>query len=310
MQGRVIKLDRGLPLVQTQQGELRCEYNAHFSKTHKAITIGDIVEISKDASCETGIIDNIEDRKTTLVRNDPVNRGKVQVLAANFDCVAICNVASSFNKKQLLRELVIAKNCNTVTKLILTKCDLCDCPAILDDENDAVISLFDEVYLTQVSELDAMIFTLDATKNLKASSAEKLFCKSTTTVLLGKSGAGKSSLVNAVAGKEVLATGEVRSYDDKGRHTTVAREMVTMEEDTNIIDMPGVRALGLINCERGINETFKSIVELSSMCKFRNCNHKSEPGCAVRDNVDASLLEAYHELLDENEISSCTTKRR
>jgi len=107
----------------------------------------------------------------------------------------------------------------------------------------------------------------------------------TLTVLVGKSGVGKSSLVNLLVGREVQQTGAVREHDGKGRHTTVSREVVDIPGGGSVVDMPGIRGLGLWDADAGIEAAFADIAELAASCRFRDCRHIDEPGCAVRQAV-------------------------
>jgi ribosome biogenesis GTPase len=112
-----------------------------------------------------------------------------------------------------------------------------------------------------------------------------------TIVLLGPSGAGKSTLINAMVGREVQHTGEVRSGDFKGKHTTTARELVPLPNGTVLMDTPGVRGFGLFDAEDGIGEMFGDVEELAGLCRFADCAHQSEPGCAVQEAIAGGGLE-------------------
>ena len=304
MRAEVVKLDKSLPLLSeigcqngcqgsNAQKPFRAQFCANLSKAKIAVAVGDIVSVSIDATLEVPIIESIEDRRTSLVRDDPVLRSKPQVLAANFDQIVICNVAAEINEKHLFRELAISKNAGVEVILLLTKSDLAK-----KIPNCEIFSLFDNVYLSSQSSSTKIDFFYKDEKI----PAQDIFRIGKTSVLLGKSGVGKSTIINSLAGKIVTETGSVREYDNKGRHTTVAREIFYFGGKCGrIIDMPGLRSLGLIDCEHGIEETFSQIEELSKSCKFRNCQHKTEPGCAVRGNVNAITLDAWRELTAENE---------
>ena len=326
MRGQVIKLDRSLPLVKSDDGEtLRCNYCAKLSKAHTHVAIGDFVEISQEESNDTGTIEKIEKRAAKLVRNDPVDRSREQILAANFDSVTVACVSTMFNVKTVLRQLVVAKNTRTATNLLLTKSDklplfshdneekatLDNLVATFAQESNVssstvrfVLSKFDNIFASSVDGYDIALKKLEREGCFEDSKESELIKENSLCILLGNSGAGKSSLTNALAKKEVLQTCDVREYDEKGRHTTVAREIVEIDENRRVCDMPGLRALGLINCVEGLKSTFSEIYEAADFCKFRNCTHTSEPKCKVKENVDSEIVEMWRELDSENTSNS------
>ena len=125
------------------------------------------------------------------------------------------------------------------------------------------------------------------------------------TVIMGSSGAGKSTLINAMAGEEVMKTGAVRESDSTGKHTTTHRQIIDLKCGTSIIDTPGMREIGMANIEEGIDSTFADIIELEKQCKFSDCQHKTEPGCAVKAAIESGeltreRLELYRSLSIEN----------
>ena len=322
MNFEVVKLDRGLPLLKSLDEtniEIRGEFNAVMSKKRIAITIGDVVEASIPKDQDTAIILNIEKRKSQLTRKDPVDRGVPQVLAANFDSVLICTSADNFNCKHILREVIVAKNTTAALNLLITKTDLVPsfsqkevsvdsfCDPFNTEEKELItftLNQFDEIFSSTVIDneisLDELKNNDDGTYRHETSEFSQLLPESTTTILLGKSGVGKSSLINAIAGEKKALVGKVREKDNKGRHTTVAREIIDLNNLGRVVDMPGIRALGLIDCEQGIERTFQKIEKYAQMCKFRNCTHTNEPSCAVKQNVSRALLDIYHEFKREN----------
>ena len=118
-----------------------------------------------------------------------------------------------------------------------------------------------------------------------------------TIVLVGSSGVGKSTLVNALAGREVMKTGAIRQKDGKGRHTTTTRQMIVLDCGATLIDTPGMREIGVADVDEGIQETFSDVEELACCCKFRDCSHGNEPGCAVRAAMEEGSLDRKRFLL-------------
>lgn len=301
LRGQVVKLDRGYPLVRTEAGdELRCKHATALVKGEKTrAVIGDWVLLDIPEGHDKAILAEILPRKTEFVRKDPTERALPQVLAANFDRVIIAQPVSDVNLRRLERELVLAHETGAAVSVVLTKADLVASDQDIERISSAVSDLVgpgDEVLIVSAEEPTSI-------KGVRA-----LLAPGTTTVLIGKSGVGKSSLVNLLVGSDVQETAAVREVDGKGRHTTVSREMIEVPGAGSIVDMPGVRGLGLWDAEAGIEAAFSDIEELAAACRFRDCQHGGEPGCAVlravKDGTLAqSRLDSYHALRSEtNEI--------
>jgi ribosome biogenesis GTPase len=160
---------------------------------------------------------------------------------------------------------------------VLTKADLCE---------DY------EAYVDQIEEI-AFGVSIVPISSVTGEGMEKLqeFTKSgKTVVFLGSSGVGKSTLVNAIAGEEVMKTNDIREDDSRGRHTTTHRQLIMLENGTMIIDTPGMRELGMWNASEGLDTAFNDIEELSGQCRFNDCNHENEPGCAVKNALETGAL--------------------
>lgn len=282
MRGQVVKLDRGFPLVRCVGGALvRCEHATALVKTaYSRAVIGDFVDISLPEGHDKGIIEDIFPRTCEFVRKDPTERALPQVLAANFDRVLVAQPVADVNLKRLERELVLAHETGAAVTVVLTKADLAEGEGQVDEVRRAVAAIAGDVE----------VLTISAAEPESVEAVRALVPEDTTAVLIGKSGVGKSSLVNLLVGEEVLETGSVREGDGKGRHTTVSREIVRIPGGGSIVDMPGVRGLGLWDAEAGIEAAFPDIEDLAACCRFRDCKHGDEPGCAVRAAVEAGEL--------------------
>ncbi len=298
MRGVVIKLDRGYPLVRMDDGrELRCEHAVALVKgADVRATTGDVVEVSLPQGHDKGIIDQVLPRTRAFVRKDPTERVAPQVLAANFDAVFVAEPLVGLNIRRLERELVLAHESGAVVTVLLTKADLAESP----DELAQARSLVERV----AQGTDVLV--VSAADPVSVEAVRALVPTGQVAILLGKSGVGKSSLVNLLVGQEVQATKAVRAADGRGRHTTVSREMVAIPGGGCIVDMPGVRGLALWDAEEGMRAAFSDIDELASRCRFRDCKHESEPGCAVCAAVDAGELtperrQSYLRLRDESD---------
>lgn len=278
MRGRVIKLDRGFPLVKLADGGMvRCEHATALKKSDEArAVIGDFVQVSFPETHDKGIIDAVEPRACRLVRKDPTERTLPQVLAANFDLVLVAEPMDAVNFKRLERELVLAHETGARVAVVLTKADLVVSEAARADVVSRAEALAGAVTpVLPISKTDA-----ESVANVRQLIGGGM------AVLVGKSGVGKSSLVNILAGCDVRAVGDVRTGDGKGRHTTVSRAIVDIPGGGCVVDMPGIRGLGLWDADAGIEAAFADVEEFAQQCRFRDCKHENEPGCAVRAAVE------------------------
>ncbi len=295
--GKVVKLDRGFPLVRLESGEeLRCEHAIALVKgSDKRAVVGDNVRVSLPEGHDKGIIEETLPRSTCFVRKDPTERALPQTLAANFDLVIVAQPIEEVNIRRLERELVLAHETGAQVMVVLTKADLAASPEEVERVRQSVDGFVGNDQLMAVS---------DRVPESVAALASIIAQGDKTAVLIGRSGVGKSSLVNLLVGRNVQKTTEVRS-DGKGRHTTVSREIIDLPGGGHIIDMPGVRGLGLWDADEGINAAFSDVEELAQNCRFRDCTHTNEPNCAVRAAVEdgelsAQRLDSYLRLRSES----------
>lgn len=282
IKGQVVKLDRGFPLVRAEDG---CEYRSEHAtalvkeKNLRAV-IGDTVIIELPEGHDKAIIEKILPRKNVFIRKDPTEQALPQVLAANFDQVFVTQPVGDLNFRRLERELVLAHETGANVSVVLTKADLVS-------DSHSVESICNKVKAL-IGQDRLLLVSTENTESIEK--VRELIPLGTTAVLIGKSGVGKSSLVNMLVGTNIQETTEVRHADGKGRHTTVSREMIDIPGAGRIIDMPGVRGLGLWDAEIGIEAAFADIEEIAKQCKFGDCKHENEPGCAVQKAIENKTL--------------------
>ncbi|GAA2684817.1 MULTISPECIES: ribosome small subunit-dependent GTPase A [Actinosynnema] len=290
--GRVVRVDRGACEVVTEEGRR----SARVRRGLEPCT-GDWVGLAEDGS-----LTQVLPRRTALVRG---SGGNPQVLAANVDAVAVVvPLSARLALGRVERLLALAWESGARPVVVLTKADLGGAVA---DVAAQVSGAAPGVPVVAVSATDG--------SGLDPLRAELFGGAAATAVLVGPSGAGKSTLVNALLGHDALATGEVRASDGKGRHTTVRRELHALPGGGVLIDTPGLRAVGLHDADEGVRQVFAEVEELARSCRFADCGHVAEPGCAVLAAVADGELErrrvdSLHELRRENEWLASRTDPR
>ncbi|WP_045732594.1 ribosome small subunit-dependent GTPase A [Pseudarthrobacter chlorophenolicus] len=272
--GRVVRVDRNLLLVAVADGLLHLPYPL----SGEAAVTGDWVWIGPNRAGDQQILAVLPRRSELSRKRAFEDSSAEQVLAANMDTVGVVvPVDRPLTHNRLERTLVAAWDSGATPLVIITKADLAQ---VADDVVGKVIlqAAGVEVVTTSAENGDGID---ELMAHIPAGG---------TIVLLGPSGAGKSTLINALVGREVQHTGEVRSGDFKGKHTTTSRELVPLANGTVLMDTPGVRGFGLFDAEDGMGEMFGDVEELAARCRFADCGHGNEPGCAVREAIEDGLL--------------------
>lgn len=278
--GRVVRLDRGWSSVQRVLG----------AEPLRVRNIGVDVAVGDWVVCDPldERVEVVLERRSAFVRRASFEgaRAEAHVLAANVDTVFLVHALTSPpNPRRLERELVLAFDSGAQPVIVLNKRDLLSDPSELVAAVDAVAAVAPEVPISAVSG------TTGEGLEVLAGYAEGY----RTVALLGSSGVGKSTLVNGLVGGEVQATAAVREGDQRGRHTTVAASLVPVPDPEGqprgwLLDTPGVRAVSLWLSGRGIEQAFADVFQLMDHCRFRDCKHDREPGCAVRAAIDDGHL--------------------
>ena len=286
--------------VHKERYEIVCEHGmAHarlktkeyYVDTQDFPTTGDFVMINYIPNGDSQIIATLP-RRTFFSRREPGPVPRDQAVAANFDFVFIMqSLNMDFNPKRLERYLTLAWQSGATPVILLTKADL------VEDYWE---------YLTQVDRVATGVSThvLSAHTGHGLERLNAYLQPGKTVVFLGSSGVGKSSLVNALAGEEIMAVNGIREDDSKGRHTTTHRQLIRLKSGVMIIDTPGMRELGMWDVSDGLGDAFADVEAFLGKCRFSDCRHETEPGCAIKaaiatGELDASRWESYRKLKEE-----------
>ena len=292
VRARVSEENRGLYKIISENGECWAELRGklrHEAASREMLpAVGDWVLQEEHGVRST--IHFVFGRHSKFSRKMAGKKTEEQIVAANVDTVfLVSSLNREFNARRIERYLTLAWESGARPIVVLNKADLCNQVAELCNEaQEAAMG---------VRAVVASIVTGEGIKELC-----EIVQSGGTTALLGSSGVGKSSLINAILGKEIQTTNEVRENDDKGRHTTTSRQLIVVPGGGVLLDTPGMRELQLWDSSEGIARAFADVAELARKCKFRDCSHRSEPGCAVREAMDEERLANFHKLQREEEF--------
>jgi ribosome biogenesis GTPase len=296
---RVAVEHRSEYVLYSEQGELRAELAGRLRHNDEHPAVGDWVAVAARADEGRGRIEALLPRRTAFVRKTAWNETKPQVVAANVDIVfVVCGLDLNYNVRRLERYLTLAWESGAQPVVLLTKADLCD-----DVESRAL-------------EVESVAFgvpvhAVSAPHGDGVETVRSYVPAGRTAALLGSSGVGKSTLVNALVGEEVLATQDIRE-DGRGRHTTTHRQLVALPVGGLVLDTPGMRELQLWEADSGLESAFQDVEELAAQCRFADCAHEREPGCKVRaalanETLDLERFESWRKL--QRELERLATKQ-
>lgn len=283
---RVAAVDRDQLLLIDETGPFRAKLTGSYLHRHRLShelpCVGDWVCVEKPTE-DFGVVHALLERRTSLRRRAAGDVVGYQMIAANLDFVIVVQSCHfDFNLKRLERYLVMVMDGGAEPYILLTKTDLVD-PAVVAAQTAEI----------RAAGITAPILTLSNVTREGVGDLERMLLPGKTYCFVGSSGVGKSTLINHLIGREMLDT-KVVSRTGEGRHTTVRRELIRLEGGALVIDNPGMREFGILGAESGIVAGYADIGALASRCRYRDCTHSGEPGCAVAEAIDSGELRSEH----------------
>ncbi len=304
---RVICEQRQLYTIRTQFGELGARVSGKLIHTASSRAdfpaVGDWVAVIPRPEERKATVHAILPRRTKFCRKVASARTEEQVVAANVDTVfLVSGLGSNFNLRRIERYLTLAWDSGATPVILLNKADLCP---------DIELSVADVESVAP----GVPVHAISALERIGLGKITDHLGEGQTGAVLGSSGVGKSTLINSLVGREILETGAVRSVDGKGRHVTSTRELVMIPSGGMMIDTPGMRELQLWAEEESLQGSFTDIEGLAETCRFRDCSHETEPGCAIREaiergEIDEGRYRSYLKLQKEIMLLSMRKEQR
>ncbi len=306
--GRIVSEHKDRYVVKTDTGEFDAELigNLRFTaeSRHDLPAVGDWVAISEYDE-HKALIHSIYPRHSIIERKAVGKSGQTQIIATNVDYgLIVQSVNRDFNINRLERYLTICYASRVKPVIVLSKIDLIDEHGL-------------KKLLNQINERikEVPLIALSNESNIGLDKLEAIIKKGKTYCLLGSSGVGKSTLLNKISGKKIMNTGAISQSIDRGKHVTSHRELIVLGNGGILIDNPGMREIGITDSKSGLNSTFEDIVKLSSDCRFKDCTHTTEIGCAVikalgNGDIDHASYENYLKMEREKEHFESTVAER
>jgi ribosome biogenesis GTPase len=298
---RVTAVDRDRWIVRDAEGEMPAELAGRLrfasDDSLSLPCVGDWALVQPVDARRMAVLHAVLPRRTLLKRKAPFRSIDYQPIAANVDTAFLVQSCDgNFNLRRLERYLAMALEAGIEPVVLLAKADL-DTPQGVEERIERL----------RQAKVDAEIIALSSHSGAGLEALSRRLIPRRTHCLLGSSGVGKSTLVNLLLGAEALATAPVRAYDGKGRHTTARRQLFLLDGGSMLIDTPGMRELGAMGVSEGIEATFADLEELAEQCRFKDCAHQAETGCALKaavaaGEVEASRFEAFLRLRRESEF--------